>query len=333
MIGKLRWTLAGILTAIVVGLFAFAIWFIIEIQPADRNSDQVISYQLPAGTAVDEIAQQMQDKDIIKNHVAFVIYTTLTGQRRKLQAGLYDLSPNLSTAEIASKISGGQVAQNTLVVPEGATVAQITELAADKGIPAKEFGAALNETYSNDFLAGRPSGDTSLEGYLFPDSYQVSKPPRPHALIQTMLNTFAEKVGAAKLPEAYAAEGISLHQGVTLASIVEKEVSNPDDQAMVAQVFINRIKAGMPLGSDVTILYAAKMTNQPFSVQLDSPYNTYLYKGLPPGPICNPGLSALQAVARPKANDYLYFLAGKDGKTYYAKTFPEHEANIKAHLK
>jgi UPF0755 protein len=147
-----------------------------------------------------------------------------------------------------------------------------------------------------------------------------------------MLDTFSKQVDASNIPSGFAAEGLSLHQGVTLASIVETEVSNPPDQAMVAQVFLNRIKAGMPLQSDVTVDYASQLTGLPFSVTLNSPYNTYLNKGLPPGPICSPGLSAMGAVAHPTPNNYLYFVADKNGTTHYATTFAQQEQNIQLYL-
>ncbi len=142
-----------------------------------------------------------------------------------------------------------------------------------------------------------------------------------------MLDNFAKKVAATDAAKQYAATGLTLHQGVTLASIVEKEVSTAEDRAMVAQVYINRLKIGMPLQADPTVAYVAEATGKDFDVKINSPYNTYVAKGLPPGPICNPSLSAIMAMAHPKANDYIYFLADKQGKTHFAKTFAEHEAN------
>jgi len=325
-----RWPLVivGIIALVVVAILG---WFWWALQPVDRHATNV-TYTLDSGTKVTDVASQLQSKRIIRNATAFTWYVTVADLRRKLEAGDYSLSPAQSTPQIAQTIAGGKIAQHNLVVPEGVTVTQVRTAAAKQGITAAAFNAALGATYTSPALAGRPAGDTSLEGYLFPDTYAVKQPPNAQVLIQTMLDTFTKQVNATDIPQSFAAEGLSLHQGVTLASIVEKEVPGEQDRAMVAQVFLNRIKAGLPLQSDVTVNYAAILTGQPFSTAFNSPYNTYLYKGLPPGPICNPGLSAMRAVAHPQPNNYLYFVAGKDGTTHYAITFEQHQQNVKMYL-
>jgi UPF0755 protein len=146
-----------------------------------------------------------------------------------------------------------------------------------------------------------------------------------------MLDNFGKRVGP-EYTQAFAAEGLTLHQGLTLASVIEKEVHSPADRPIVAQVFLKRFKTGMPLGSDVTTQYAADQLHVPFDTNLDSHYNTRRYPGLPPGPICSPGLGALDAAARPATTDYLYFLSDKNGKTYFAKTYAEHQQNIVKYL-
>lgn len=330
---RLRWFIAVTITLAVSVLFGVAIWFIVETQPADRQANQATSFQVAPGTSVNELGSQLKDKGIIRNATAFTWYVTISGLRRGLQAGSYELNPNNSTAEIADIVGHGRTTRNVLTIPEGSDVLKIRQLASDHGIDQKDFDDALTATYSNNFLSGRPSGDNSLEGYLFPDSYEVAKPPRPKAVIQQMLDTFAKKLNSTDISQGFAANGMTLHQGLTLASIVEKEVPNAADRATVAGIFMNRLRAGMPLESDVTVNYASEITGKAFSVQLDSPYNTYAHKGLPPGPICNPGIGSMSAVAHPQSNDYLYFVAGKDGKTHYAKTFAEHQVNVQKYLK
>jgi len=147
-----------------------------------------------------------------------------------------------------------------------------------------------------------------------------------------MLDDFGQRVGP-QYAAAFAAEGLTLHQGLTLASIVEREVNKPADRPIVAQIFLKRFHMGMPLGSDVTTQYASDLAGMAFNLNLDSPYNTRKNAGLPPGPICSPGLGSLDAVAHPAATDYLYFLAGSDGVTYYANTLAEHNVNVAKHLK
>lgn len=328
---KWRWPLLaiGVIALVVVAVLGWYWW---ALQPANRHASTNVSYTLVSGTKVTDVATQLQHKGIIRNATVFTWYVTVADLRRKLEAGDYSLSPAQSTPSIAQTIAGGKVAQHNLVVPEGATVTQVRTAAAKQGITTIAFNTALGEAYTSPVLTGRPAGDISLEGYLFPDTYAVKQPPNAHTLIQTMLDTFTKQVNATDIPQGFAAQGLSLHQGVTLASIVEKEVPGEQDRAMVAQVFLNRIKAGLPLQSDVTVNYATLLTGQPFSTSLNSPYNTYLYKGLPPGPICNPGLSAMRAVAHPQPNNYLYFVAGKDGTTHYATTFEQHQQNVKMYL-
>lgn len=328
---KWRWplTLVGVIALVVAAILG---WFWWALQPVNRHASSNVVYTLVPGTKVTDVAIQLQRKGIIRNATAFTWYVTVADLRRKLEAGDYSLSPAQPTPQIAQTIAGGKVAKHNLVVPEGSTVTQVRAAVTKQGITASAFNTALGATYTGAMLAGRPAGDASLEGYLFPDTYAVKQPPNAQALIQTMLDTFTKQVNATDIPQGFAAQGLSLHQGVTLASIVEKEVPGEQDRAMVAQVFLNRIKAGLPLQSDVTVNYASLLTSQPFSTSLNSPYNTYVYKGLPPGPICNPGLSAMRAVAHPQPNDYLYFVAGKDGVTHYATTFQQHQQNVQMYL-
>jgi UPF0755 protein len=320
-----------VVTAGVVTVFAVLNWYMLELQPA-KSAASDVGYTLPAGTKLPALSNQLQQKGIIRSAAAFTVYVTLSGQRRNLEAGSYDLNPSSSVAEVANVLSQGKITHNQLVVPEGVTVAKVRALAATKGITPASFNAALGESYTGTFLAGRPPGDYSLEGYLFPDSYQLPPKPDAHTLIQAMLTNFEKQETANNLTQAFAAENLSLHQGVTLTSIVQSEVSNEADQSMVAQVFLNRLAAGIPLQSDVTVAYAALLTGQPFSTTLVSPYNTYVNKGLPPGPIANPGITALEAVAHPTPNSYLYFVADKNGVTHYATTYAEHEQNVQKYL-
>lgn len=313
-------------------LLAVVAWYQFQLRPVDRKSQSVQTYVLVAGTKVDKIAEQLAAKHLIRNQQAFVLYVTTTGRRTRLQAGSYELSPADSSQQIAEIIVGGRVAANKFVVPEGVTNAKLQRLAVERGISPTEFAAALGDSYPNRFLAGRPPA-ASLEGYLFPDSYAVSKPVQSHELVQSMLNNFGQQLAGTDIEARYASEALTLHQGVTLASIVEKEVSSDADRAMVAQVFLNRLQAGQALQSDVTVAYAAAQLDTEFNLSLNSPYNTYRVKGLPPGPICNPSLSAMRAVAHPTPNNYLYFLADKQGKTHFAVTLAEHEQNVRKYLR
>jgi UPF0755 protein len=323
---------ASATSVVVITSFGLLMWLMLSLRSADHDSTSVTTFALAPGTSAREVAEQLEMKGLIRSASAFTTYVTLTGRRAKLQAGTYEISPSDSAGTIVVMMTEGHVASNRLVVPDGVNILKLRQIAAGRGINLDQLDEALKATdYQEDFIKAKPAG-TSLEGYLFPDSYEVVKPLRAKSLIQSMLDNFGRKVGATDVAQRYAAMGLSLHQGVTLASIVEKEVSSEEDRAMVAQVYINRLKVGMPLQADPTVQYAADINEQAFDVKLNSLYNTYVVKGLPPGPICNPSLSSMKAVAHPQANEYMYFIADKQGKTHYAKTFAEHQANVAKYL-
>ncbi len=287
-------------------------------------------FTVATGENAPTIAQHLVDAGLLRDRNAFVTYVNFHLLRPRLKVGLYSISPTLSGSQIANLLAGGRTLSKRFVVPEGYTLVQIEAEAASIGITKAQFKAALATPHSQVFLAAKPAG-VSLEGYLFPDSYQIGSATTAASLVGEMLDNFGKRVGP-EYTQAFAAEGLSLHQGLTLASIVEREVNTPADRAVVAQIFLKRLKLGQALGSDVTAHYAADLLGVPFNTNLDSPYNTRLVVGLPPGPICSPGLSAMDAVAHPAGTDYLFFLSGKDGKTYFAKTYAEHQLNIKKYL-
>jgi UPF0755 protein len=324
----LAFLLSLTIVSVIVGAFA---WYELGLQPVDRKDTNARSFTLQPGTSVDDLGTSLADRQLVRSGTAFDIYVTIHGLRGKLQAGTYDIAPSEKVAKIAAKIASGQVAVNRVTLPEGITVKKIKSLLEAKGLAAEDVDAALKATYTNNFLQNKPAS-VDLEGYLFPDTYQINEPLNAQKVIQKMLDNFGQKVNQAKVAQAFTDEGFSLHQGLTLASIVQKEAGKPADQPMIASVFINRLHAGMPLGSDVTVIYAADLLGMPFSTTLNSPYNTYTNPGLPPGPICNPGIDAIKAAAHPAKSDYLYFLADKQGHVYYEHTADEHSADIKKYL-
>jgi UPF0755 protein len=180
-------------------------------------------------------------------------------------------------------------------------------------------------------LADKPT-NASLEGYLYPDSYQKTADTKPETIIRASLDEMQKHL-TPELRAAMSKQGLTVHEGVVLASIVEQEVSKKADKPTVAQVFLLRLKKGMPLGSDVTAFYGSIKAGQAPSVSYDSPYNTRLHPGLPPGPISNVSQASLEAVANPAGSDYLYFVAGDDGNTYFSHTNEEHEALTKQYCK
>jgi len=288
-------------------------------------------FEVKSGENANAVATALKQAGLIRDRNAFLTYLNFHGLRTRLKTGTYSVSPTKTAPFIAAILTGGQTLINRITVPEGYRITQIEDLAAKMGISKADFAAALAAPHSQAFLAGKPA-DVSLEGYLFPDSYEVNSTTTAQQLANAMLDTFGQRVGP-EYVQAFAAQGLTLHQGLTLASIVEREVNIPADRPIVAQIFLKRFREKQPLGSDVTVHYASDLAGVPFNLEINSPYNTRKYVGLPPGPIANPGLSALDAVAHPANTSYNYFLSGNDGKTYYAKTYTEHQQNIQKYLK
>jgi UPF0755 protein len=288
------------------------------------------TFVVSAGQDAQAVAADLKADGLIRDRNAFITYVNIHGLRPDLKAGDYLISPADSSEEIAAQIADGRTLSRNLVIPEGYRLAQIETAAASAGINKAAFVAAVAAPHTQSFLSQKPA-TVSLEGYLFPDSYQIAPTTTAAELVNDMLDNFGRRVGS-NYVQAFASEGLTLHQGLTIASIVESEISNSADRPVVAQIFLKRLKMGMPLGSDETAQYAADLAGLPFSTTINSPYNTLIVKGLPPGPICSPGLNSLDAVAHPATTDYLYFLTGKDGKTYYATTYAQHEQNIAKYL-
>lgn len=317
---------------IIIGIWligAFA-WYEYNLRPLSASTQSKLVI-IESGTSVDMIAANLEKDELIRSSTAFKLYVTLHGLRGRLQSGAYDLHPNMSSRIIAKTITKGQTSSQKMTVPEGFTISAIRARAATFGISPAAFDIALQQDLSGTKAAQRPAG-TSLEGYLFPDTYVVTPTTTANQLVRAMVDNFDKKV-TDDVVAGFAAQGLSLQQGLTLASVVEREVSNPADQKLVAGVFLNRLKIGQKLQSDVTVDYGRALLGKPFNTALDSPYNTYVIPALPIGPICNPGLGAMRAVGSPTASNYYYFLAGKDGTTHYTETVEQHNANVQKYLR
>lgn len=306
-------------------------WYEWNLRGIPRSHSQ--TFRITPGESAQQISAALKRDGLIHNAYAFEIYITLHGQRRRLQSGVYSVPGNASARQIAKMLATGRVDAKRLTIPEGATLAKVKELAAKQGIAPSDLDTELDAYRASGMsglLASVPAS-VDLEGYFFPDTYTISGDTPARDLVVSMIGNLENNVNV--YAAGFQSQGLTVHQGLTLASIVEKEVAGEADRAMVAGIFLNRLNIGMRLESDVTIHYGAALLGTGFSTALDSPYNTYRVDGLPIGPICNPGASALKAVANPAASDYLYFLSGRDGKTYFARTFAEHEQNIAKYLR
>ena len=326
-----KWWIMGIIGALVVLIVVAAVgslwWYNDALQPRSATN-QRIRVTIAQGSTPDQIANTLQEKGVIKNSFAFQLLIKQNGDRNKLQAGTYLFSPTQPAREVLQWLVDGKVDTFNVTILPGETLTDIKAGLVKDGFAAADIDAAFAKKYDHPLLASKPD-NVNLEGYIYPETYQINSETTASQLLVRTFDEFYSQIQAKGLQNELSGRGLTLHQGITLASIVGKEASRVADRKQVAQVFEKRLGQGMELGSDVTFQYAAKVTGQPASPNLDSPYNTRKYKGLPPGAIANFTLDALQAVAEPAGGDYLYFVAGDDGTVYFANTEAEHEQNIK----
>ena len=322
--------LGSVLVAILIGLaVAVWTWFNVQLAPVGDDTNQLIAIDIEPSSSPVMIGDLLEEQGVIRSSTAFVLYTRLYGLQGSLQAGEYRLSPGDTTPRIVEHITQGNVDTFTITFLPGATLADNREVLMNAGYDAIEVDNALSEVYDSPIFAGKPTG-ADLEGYIYGDTYQFGAGASVEDILEYTFEVYEQVVEEQDLVARYEAQGLSLFEGITLASIIQRE-SGGNDKQQIAQVFLLRLEIGMPLGSDVTYQYIADKTGVPRDPNLDSPYNTRRYGGLPPGPIAVPGLDSLIAVAEPAEGDYLFFLSGDDDVTYYARTQAEHEQNIVNH--
>lgn len=313
---------------LIIAAITGAVWWYNDALQPRSTSNQRIKVVIETGTSPDQIAVALQDKGVIKSSLAFQWLIKQSGDRDKLQAGAYLFTPTQSSREVLHWLVEGKVDVFNLTILPGQTLADIKKNLEKDGFTAHDIDAAFTKKYDHPLLASKPD-DVNLEGYIYPDTYQISSETTAGQLFTKTFDTFYKRIQDEGLQTKLAARGFTIHQGVTLASVVEKEVSSVTDRRQAAQVFEKRLASDIQLGSDVTFMYGATLTGETPSPTLDSPYNTRQVKGLPPGAIANFTIDALEAVADPAPGDYLYFVAGDDGTTHFARTESEHNANVK----
>ncbi len=284
------------------------------------------------GAGVKLIAAQLEQEKLIRGAFYFEAYIYLKNIKN-LQAGEYEISPAMGISEIADILSGGKVNKNEvkITIPEGFTVKQIDERLAAAGLI--KSGDLIN--YNQQQTSNYKLLTSNLEGYLFPDTYIFSK----KAAIQDIVGKITDNLNEKITPEMSAEiqkQGKSLNDILVMASIVQQEAVSSEEMPKIAGVFYNRLAIGMPLQSDATINYITGQDHRQATIEetkINSPYNTYLNKGLPPAPICNPGLDAIKAAIWPEKSDYLYFLHPLNVPTVFSKTLEEHNLNKAKWLK
>jgi UPF0755 protein len=298
-----------------------------NLQPVSQNmTTQLVTVE--TGASVDAIAQDLEKKHLIRSAWAFKLYISTKQVRSDLQAGTYALAPSQSVAQIVAQLTHGKVATNMVTILPGQRIDQVRQSLINDGFDEAEVDTALEPSQyaNNPALVDKPAS-ASLEGYLYPDTFEKTSSTTAKDIVEQSLAAMEKQLNP-DLRAAFAKQGIGTYQAIILASMVEKEASNQADRKQVAQTFLLRIKKDMSLGSDPTAFYGAVLAGKPASVTYDSPYNTLLHKGLPPTPISNMSAGSLQAVAHPSNTDWLFFVAGDDGTVHFSRTIEEHEALI-----
>lgn len=327
-----RWPmiLALFMFGVVVACGALYGWYVSQLAAVttDRNA-RTVRVTIESGQTPDQIAALLADKQLIRSAQAFRLYTKLSKTENHLQAGSYSLTPNQTVPVIVEHLTSGKSDELEITFVPGATLRQNRKVLIDAGYTEQAVDAALAKTYDHPLFASKPA-TADLEGYLYGETHRFAFGTPVETVLTRYFDDFYEVIKKNNLVEGYAAQGLNLYEGITLASIIQRE-SGGNDKPQIAQVFLLRLEKGIQLGSDVTYQYIADKKGVTRSTTLDDPYNTRLYTGLPPGPIATPGDDALKAVARPAPGDYLYFLSGDDDVTYYARTEAEHQQNIRDH--
>ena len=299
-----------------------------------------VTVTVDAGASTEEIADNLESKGAIGSAAQFRVLVAFLGYDRLLQSGEYEFARETPELDAVYRIRSGIVSSKSVTVVEGSRLEEIADAVAGQGIDRTEFlAAARRGEYQFPFLEDVRIGQR-LDGYLFPAKYPIRKRDTGRDVVQRMLQAFADNVPAS-VQERASAEGLTLHEVVTLASIIEREAVVPEERPIMAQVFLKRLGLGIALEADPTVQYAVgsdpasvrqygywkkELTQQ--DLDIDSPYNTRVESGLPPGPICSPGLDSINAVVNPSDTNYQFFVAKPDGSHAFAETFQEHLENI-----
>jgi len=275
------------------------------------------------------IVRQLQAAGVVRDEYVPLIYMKLVRNRDSLKAGVYEFSKPLSPVEVIDKLMRGDVVLRSVTVREGLDRFAIARLFAAEGLGSEK---EWNESTADPELVRDIAPEArTLEGYLFPDTYKFSPGTSARVIVPAMVENFRKNFGAEM---AFITTRLNPHQTVTLASIVESEARLPQERVLVASVYMNRVRRHMLLGADPTVIYALKLAHRwngnirKVDLQIDSPYNTYRYPGLPPGPIANPGLASLRAAAAPASTNFLYFVAKQDGSHAFSTNLNEHNRNV-----
>ncbi len=322
---RLSWRYLALLAASLAG--TGVLLYAASLPPTGDGGDALV--RIPEGAGDREVAEILHENRLIRSRTAFSIIRHIGYEGRPFIAGVYRIPRDARLFAILDRLINGDIATEKVTIPEGFTVRQIAARLADRGVTdGKEF-LQLASSGASRFGLDTPGG--SLEGYLFPDTYFLPYDTPAEQVIRRMLDNLERRV-IHRLGKEIERSGRSLHEVLTIASLIEREAKVPEDRPLISSVIENRLRLGMPLQIDATVLYA-QGEHKPRvlyrDLEVESDYNSYRRRGLPPGPIANPGLACIEAALRPAKTDYLFYVAASDGSHLFATTYEEHRANIR----
>ncbi len=310
-------------------------WVQSQVYTPMSSQSQPVNFHIDSGETSDQIAQDLYRQRLIRSPEVFLVWLKYRDSGARLEAGDFVLNRNMNMLRIIAALGRAHVRQITLSLPEGFTMQLMAQRAAQAGLgtAADYLAAAQSTSWQYDFLQARPPGaPQNLEGFLFPDTYKLDRGAGARDLVKRQLDRFGEQVSPALRAQAgqptAARPAESLYSIITLASMVEREVSKDPDRAIVCGILYNRLVKSIPLQVDSTVLYGLDKPQGPLTdqdKQQDTPFNTYLHRGLPAGPISNPGLASINACLNPQKTDYYYYFSDAHYVTRYARTFAEHQ--------
>ncbi|MDP2951422.1 MAG: endolytic transglycosylase MltG [bacterium] len=324
-------------------ILALSVWFLSNIfllQGSDLGKEEVI-FSIKEGDGLSKVALALEEEGLIASKTAFALWGLILNKQRYLMAGDYELSPEMTSFNILKHLTTPGQAKKVLIF-EGWSLESIASLLEEKEISSKSSFLAICDypfapSFLKDFpfLANLPKGST-LEGFLFPDSYELSKLDSPQRVVRKMLLNFQAKVlenQKIDIEKKLESKEITLFEALTMASLIEKEVKTYQDKQIVSGILWKRLRNGWPLQVDATLVYLTGKVALNSHKEIDSLYNTYKNKGLPPGPICNPGLKSILAALNPEESPYWYYLSTKTGQTIFSETLDEHNINRGKYLR
>jgi UPF0755 protein len=319
-----------LIVGLIVTVWILLGWFYFMASTPVNEDTRTRIIKIKPGMTLKQVSVLLKNENLIKNSAVFKVIAFLQNKQNQIMVGEYEISSSMVPLDILRRVTSGKTVLHPVTIPEGYRITEIAGILESNGLVEKEEFIRL--TQDKEVLKFWDIPGKSLEGYLFPETYHFSKFTDARKIIDTMMKTFQDQVSPLNLDKRAEAMKFTPHKVITLASIIEKETGKAEERPLIASVFHNRLKKNMLLQTDPTVIYAIKNFDgniRKKDLSIDSPYNTYKYRGLPPGPIASPGLKAIIAVLEPDDSDYLYFVSRQDGSHQFSATLEAHNNAVR----